>query len=112
MSRVSKPDDCFRLTVDHGLDRNYLDAYTVTMEPQGADVSWGSIPWWMDQDELTCPSESWEASEMVDVCGMFEAEVDNLPTPEDRSGHDDERPTAPLRAISTIPTGSRWPAST
>ena len=25
---------------------------------------------------------SWEASEMVDVCGMFEEEVDNLPTPE------------------------------
>ena len=46
VSRISKPDDCFRLTVDHGLERNYLDAYTVTMDPQGADVSWGMIPWW------------------------------------------------------------------
>ena len=44
VSRISKPDDCFRLTVDHGLDRNYLDAYTVTMDPVGADVSWGPSP--------------------------------------------------------------------
>jgi len=82
VSRVPKPDDCFRLTVDHGLDRNYLDAYSVTMDPVGADVSWGPIPWWMEMDDLTCPSMSWEAMEQVDVCGMFEEEVDRLPTPE------------------------------
>ncbi|MYB32299.1 MAG: hypothetical protein F4Y20_07220, partial [Acidobacteria bacterium] len=82
VSRVHKPDDCFRLTVDHGLERNYLDAYTVTMDPVGADVSWGPIPWWIEMDDLTCPSMSWEAMEQVDVCGMFEEEVDRLPTPE------------------------------
>ena len=98
-SRISKPDNCFRLTVDHGLDRNYLDAYSVTMDPKGADVSWGSIPWWMDQDELTCPSTSWEASEMVDVCGMFEAEVDNLPTPD----------AIPVVSTNTTPTNVSGP---
>ena len=101
VSRVSKPDDCFRLTVDHGLDRNYLDAYTVTMEPNGADVSWGPIPWWMDRDDLTCGSMTWEAAEQVDVCGMFEEEVDNLPTPEaipmtiERHGHHEGCPEQP-----------------
>ena len=36
--------------MDHGLERNYLDAYTVTMAPNGADVSWGEIAWedWED----------------------------------------------------------------
>ena len=82
VSRIDQPDDCFRLTVDHRLERNYLDAYTVTMDPQGADVSWGMIPWWKDRDDLMCPSMSWEAMEQVDVCAMFEAEVDRLPTPE------------------------------
>ena len=81
VSRVAKPDDCFRLTVDHGLERNYLDPYTVTMAPKGADVSWGPIPWWMERDDLTCPSMTWEAAEQVDVCAMFEEEVDRLPTP-------------------------------
>ena len=89
MSRISKPDDCFRLTVDNGLARNYLDPYTLTMAPQGADVSWGMFPWWAKRDDLKCPSMSWQATVdgdnpadgAVDVCAMFEAEVDRLPTP-------------------------------
>ena len=80
VSRVSKPDDCFRITVDHGLERNYLDAYTVTFAPKGADVAWGEIAW-EDWEDLTCASESWEAMEQVDVCAMFADEVDNLPAP-------------------------------
>ena len=40
--------------MDHRLERNYLDAYSVEMEPKGADVSWGMIPWWKDRDDLTC----------------------------------------------------------
>ena len=81
MSRIPKPDNCFRLTVDHGLERNYLDAYTVTMAPQGADVTWGKIDWWKDRDDLQCDPMTWEAMEQVDVCGMFREEVDRLPTP-------------------------------
>ena len=79
-SRVDKPDNCFRMTVDHGLERNYLDAYTVTLAPQGADVAWGGIAWkaWKD---LTCGSMDFVAMEQVDVCAMFADEVDALPTP-------------------------------
>ena len=62
VSRVSKPDDCFRLTVDHGLGRNYLDAYSVEFEPIGGDVngSWGKIDWeaW---EELTCEPQTFTA---------------------------------------------------
>ena len=79
-SRVSRPDDCFRITVDNGLGRNYLDAYTVTMAPKGADVAWGKIAWeaW---EELTCPDMSFSATDQVDVCELFEAEVERLPLP-------------------------------
>ena len=41
-SRIDKPDNCFRMTVDHGLERNYLDAYTVTVDPQLAPMSLGA----------------------------------------------------------------------
>ena len=89
VSRISQPDDCFRLTVDHGLERNYLDPYTLTMDPQGGDVSWGKIDWWEDDEDLQCPSMSWQATVdgdnpadgAVDVCAMFEDEVARLPTP-------------------------------
>ncbi len=74
-SRISKPDDCFRLTVDKGLGRNYLDAYTVTLDPQGADVGWGEIAWEAWED-LTCESMDFVAMEQVDVCAMFADEVD------------------------------------
>ena len=81
VSRISKPDDCFRLTVDHGLARNYLDAYTVEFDPNGADVAWGEIAWeaW---EKLTCAPMDFSAMEQVDVCAMFEEEVDRLPTPD------------------------------
>ena len=67
--------------MDKGLGRNYLDAYTVTLDPQGADVAWGEVAWeaWAD---LTCESTDYVAMEQVDVCAMFEAEVDRLPTPD------------------------------
>ena len=68
------------MTVDHGLERNYLDAYTVTMAPNGADVSWGEIAW-EDWEDLTCGDMSFTAMEQVDVCALFEEEVDRLPLP-------------------------------
>ena len=83
-SRVSQPEDCFRITVDSSVtsttNYNYLDAYTVTLAPQGADVAWGGIAWkaWKD---LTCESMDFVAMEQVDVCAMFADEVDALPTP-------------------------------
>ena len=80
-SRISKPDNCFRITVDHGLTRNYLDPYTVELDPNGADVAWGKVAWeaW---EELTCAPMEFSAMDQVDVCAMFEAEVDRLPTPD------------------------------
>ena len=39
--------------MDHGLARNYLDPYTVTLAPNGADVAWGEIAWEAWED-LTC----------------------------------------------------------
>ena len=80
-SRVSRPDNCFRVTVDSSLNRNYLDAYTVTMAPKGADVTWGKIDWWEDADDMTCETRTVKAAEQVDVCAMFEEEVDRLPDP-------------------------------
>ena len=81
VSRISKPDNCFRITVDGKLERNYLDAYTVTMAPKDADVTWGKVDWWEDADDMTCPEMSFEAAEQVDVCSMFEDEVARLPDP-------------------------------
>ena len=91
-SRVSKPDNCFRVTVDGYLERNYLDVYTVVLDPREADVSWGEIDWWKDEQDLKCPARAVRASSEgpaaasppgeVDVCAMFEEEVDRLPTPD------------------------------
>ena len=80
-SRISKPENCFRMTVDLGLGRNYLDAYTVELDPNGADVAWGEIAWeaW---EELTCDPMEFSAMDQVDVCAMFAEEVDRLPTPD------------------------------
>ena len=79
-SRISKPENCFRMTVDHGLGRNYLDAYTVEFAPKGADVAWGEIAW-EDWEELICEPMTFSAMEQVDVCALFEDEVDRLPLP-------------------------------
>ena len=47
----------------------------MTAKPLGADVSWGEIGWEAFED-LTCPSMSWTAADQVDICALFEAEVD------------------------------------
>ena len=75
-----KPDNCFRITVDHGLTRNYLDAYTVELDPNGADVAWGKVAWEAWED-LTCAPMEFSTMDQVDVCAMFEAEVAALPMP-------------------------------
>ena len=103
VSRLSQPDHCFRITVDDGLGRNYLDAYSVTMAPQGANVSWGKIAWkaWKD---FTCPEMSFEAAEQVDVCAMFAEEVDRLPMPKaiPVTTTDDDNGRSNLEAINGI----------
>ena len=67
------------------MERNYLDAYTVTMDPKGADVGWGEIAWEAWED-LTCEPMDLLRHGQVDVCAMFEEEVDALPTPDAVAG--------------------------
>ena len=89
-SRISKPDNCFRITVDHGLTRNYLDPYTVELDPNGADIAWGKVAWeaW---EELTCAPMEFSAMDQVDVCAMFEEEVARSANANGRPGRDDSR---------------------
>ena len=75
-SRVHRPDNCFRITVDDTLERNYFGPYEVTMDA-GIIPSWGAFTF----KDLTCESMSYEASAQADVCAMFEEEVGRLETP-------------------------------
>ena len=77
-SRVSQPEECFRLTVDEGLDRNYLAPYEVTLTLSAANLTWGSIAW----DEfkgITCDGKMFTPD--VDVCQLLADDVDMLPMP-------------------------------
>ena len=76
----SRPKECFRLLVDGNLKQNYLDPYSITADPQDADVSWGAIAWEAFA-ELTCDSYEMTVADGVDVCSMLEAEIENLPMP-------------------------------
>ena len=77
-SRITRPDNCFRLTVDGDIERNYLENYMVALDA-GITVSWGEIAWeaW---EELTCEPVMIDVAldNDVDVCSMFEAEVGRL----------------------------------
>ena len=72
-SRVHRPDNCFRITADDTLKRDYLAPYSVTMDA-GIIPSWGAFVF----EDLTCDAMSYEASAQVDVCALFEDEVDGL----------------------------------
>ena len=70
---IDKPESCFRIigTPD------YLSGYSIEVEAKGSAVSWGSVEWEDDPfEDLTCDSKSFMAAEQVDVCAMFEDEVD------------------------------------
>ena len=97
--QFSRPENCARLITDGVYEtvreddrtrttaatvrwRNYLNGYRVHINPTasvvwgGSSVSWGSL----DDDPfdgLTCPSQTFNVSDMVDVCDDFKAEVDD-----------------------------------
>ena len=75
-SRVHRPDNCVRITVDDGLKRDYFGPYTVTMDA-GITPGWGAFTF----KDLTCEPMSYEAAAQADVCAMFEEEVGRLETP-------------------------------
>ena len=97
--QFTRPENCARLITDGVYEavtevinprtraatvqwRNYLNGYRVHINPTasvvwgGSSVSWGSL----DDDPfdgLTCPSQTFEVSEMVDICQDFKNEVDD-----------------------------------
>ena len=80
VSGLRKPDECFRIST-MGSDTsgaNYYGGYSIELTPKGADVGWGSEVQWEEDpfEDLECESKMFNASEMVDVCELFEEEVD------------------------------------
>ena len=70
-NQLREPRNCFRVYTGN----DYYSNYEVTLAPRGAGVSWGEISW--DAfDDLTCDSVSYMAADMMDVCDLFEEEVD------------------------------------
>ena len=70
---IDKPESCFRIlgTPD------YLSGYSIEVAAKGSAVAWGSVQWDDDPfEDLTCDSVTFMAAEQVDVCAMFEDEVD------------------------------------
>ena len=70
---IDMPESCFRIIGSP----DYLSGYSIEVEAKGSAVAWGSVEWEEDPFEgLTCESMTFIASEQVDICAMFEEEVD------------------------------------
>ena len=79
-SSLFRPEGCFRL-LGPGPEKNapdYLAGYSLELSPEGASVAWGRVDWGDDDpfEDLTCDSMTVAVADMVDICSMFEAEVD------------------------------------
>ena len=83
---TDKPKGCFRL-IGPGAGRtdndaskgaNYLAGWTIELSPIGAGRNLGRVDWENDPfEDLTCGNaETITVADHVDVCAMFEAEVD------------------------------------
>ena len=77
---VTKPDGCFRISAN-GV--NYLADYSIELAAAGSAVSWGTVDWTKVYEEganpfmdLTCDTVMVAAADEVDVCALFEDEVD------------------------------------
>ncbi len=81
---VHKPDNCFRMSVGgfrqevaHPKNGNYLSGYSVEVSAMDSSVSWGKVKWKEDPFQgLKCAPVTFKAAELVDVCALFEEEVD------------------------------------
>ena len=78
-----RPDNCFRVRVagDAASNspklQNYLAGYSVEVAAKDSEVAWGDVDWEDNPfEDLKCESKTFVASEQVDVCAMFEDEVD------------------------------------
>ena len=90
---VRKPEECFRIITydtedcssnncqnDHPSRTDYLQGYSIEVQPEAA-VAWaGSGVDWSKVEgsfaELECEGVTISASDQVDMCGLFEEEVD------------------------------------
>ena len=56
---------------------DYLAGWSLELSPTGAGVTWGRVDWDEDPfEDLTCDATTMMVMDEVDVCGMFEDEVD------------------------------------
>ena len=84
---TDKPKGCFRLRGpgagrgdnDPGKGADYLSGWTIELSPIGGDVSWGRVAWENDPfEDLECAAvDPIVVADHVDICEMFEDEVDN-----------------------------------
>ena len=78
-SSLFEPKGCFRLIGPGPGDNapDYLAGYSLELSPQGAGVTWGRVDWDDDPfEDLTCDSLTMMVADQVDICAMFDAEVD------------------------------------
>ena len=82
-----RPDNCFRVRVDGNAAANsptlanYLSGYMVEVAAKDSEVSWGDVDWTKTEtpnpfEDLECEKVMFMAADQVDVCAMFEDEVD------------------------------------
>ena len=83
--RPGSEANCFRLrgpgagkSGDASKGPDYLSGWTIEMTPDGGAVSWGMVEWEEDPfEDLTCgAADPVMVADHVDVCAMFDAEVD------------------------------------
>ena len=56
---------------------DYLAGWSLELSPTGAGVTWGRVDWEEDPfEDATCDPMTMMVADEVDVCGMFEDEVD------------------------------------
>ena len=78
-----RPDSCFRVQVEGDATArtpklsNYLDGYMVEVAAADSEVAWGNVEWDPDPfEDLECESMTFVAADQLDICAMFEDEVD------------------------------------
>ena len=83
---TDRPEGCFRLIGPGAMGRqdkmapdgpDYLSGYSLILSAKGGGVSWGRVEWEEDPfEDLTCDTMTIMVADHVDVCSMFEDEVD------------------------------------
>ena len=78
-----RPDNCFRVrvvgdaTAKNPKLSNYLDGYSVEVAAADSEVAWGKVEWDPDPfKDLECEPMTFMAADQIDICAMFEDEVD------------------------------------